>query len=62
VLELAPDVSNDELRRQYKKLVVENHPDSAVARGLPEEFIELANQRLAVINAAYEEIKQERGL
>jgi DnaJ like chaperone protein len=52
----------DELRRTYRRLVRENHPDSLIARGVPEEFIKLANDKLAAINGAYEKIKLERGL
>jgi DnaJ like chaperone protein len=52
----------DELRQTYRRLVRENHPDSLIARGVPEEFIKLANDKLAAINGAYEKIKLERGL
>lgn len=50
----------DEVKKQYRKLVSENHPDRLIARGVPEEFIALATTRIAAINAAYELI--ERGL
>jgi DnaJ like chaperone protein len=49
-----------ELRRHYRNLVVENHPDRLIARGLPPEAIALANDRLAVINRAWERIERER--
>lgn len=52
----------DELRHTYRRLVRENHPDSLMARGVPEEFIKLANDKLAAINTAYEKIQSERGL
>ena len=50
----------DEVRRRYRRLVADNHPDRLIARGVPEEFIAIATTRLAAINAAYELI--ERGL
>lgn len=50
----------DEVRRHYRKLVAENHPDKLIARGLPQEFIAIATTRIAAINAAYELI--EKGL
>ena len=50
-----------EIRRHYRKLVVENHPDKAIARGLPEEFVAVATDRLAAINRAWERIELERG-
>lgn len=62
VLEVARDASDDDVKSAYRKLVRENHPDRLTAQGLPEEFIELANQKLATINNAYDRIKRERGL
>jgi DnaJ like chaperone protein len=50
----------EEVRRRYRKLVAENHPDRLIARGLPQEFIAIATTRIAAINAAYELI--EKGL
>ena len=41
-------------------LVRENHPDSLIARGVPEEFVRLATDKLAAINGAYEKIEAER--
>jgi DnaJ like chaperone protein len=48
------------LRQHYRKLVVENHPDRLMAHGVPEEFIRIANDRLAAINAAWDEIERTR--
>jgi DnaJ like chaperone protein len=48
------------IRRHYRKLVVENHPDKLIARGMPPEFIAIANERLAAINGAFERIERER--
>ncbi|MGO4837202.1 TerB family tellurite resistance protein, partial [Rhizobiaceae sp. 2RAB30] len=50
----------DEVRKRYRKLVSENHPDRLIARGLPQEFVAIATTRIAAINAAYELI--EKGL
>ena len=52
----------DEIKQTYRRLVRENHPDSLMARGVPAEFLKLANDKLAAINNAYEKIQQERGL
>lgn len=54
--------SNFELRRHYRKLVVENHPDRLIARGVPPEFVKIANDKMAAINAAYDALQKERGL
>ena len=61
ILGAAREWSFDRLRRHYRALVVENHPDKAIARGLPEEFIAVANDRLAALNRAWERIEKERG-
>ena len=55
-------MSDDELKRHYRKLVAENHPDREIARGLPPEAVKIATERLAVINAAWETIASERGI
>jgi DnaJ like chaperone protein len=52
--------SEDEVKRTYRLLVRENHPDSLIARGVPEEFVRLANDKLAAINGAYDRIIRER--
>lgn len=49
-----------EVRRRYRALVAESHPDVLIARGVPEEFIAIANNRVAAINAAYEQIERAR--
>lgn len=55
------EATNDEIKSAYRALVRENHPDRLMAQGVPEEFIEVANAKLAGINAAYETIQKERG-
>lgn len=47
-----------EVKKHYRKLVADNHPDRLIARGLPQEFIKIATTRLAAINAAYEIIER----
>ena len=48
------------IRARYRELVTENHPDRATARGLPQDFIAIATNRMAAINSAYERIERER--
>ena len=48
-----------EVKKRYRKLVSENHPDRLIARGLPQEFIKIATTRVAAINAAYELIERD---
>ena len=62
VMGLDRAVTDDDIKREYRRLVRDNHPDKLIARGVPEEAVEIANQRLAAINAAYDKIEKERGL
>jgi DnaJ like chaperone protein len=50
------------IKATYRKLARENHPDMLIAQGMPEEFIEVANDKLAAINAAYDKICAQRGI
>src|ERR1700743_2386126 len=60
ILGIGYEASEDEIRHTYRLLVKENHPDSLIGRGVPEEFIKLANDKLAAINEAYKMIARER--
>ena len=62
LLNVDATATNDEVRKAYLKAVRENHPDRMMARGAPEEFLAVATEKLARINAAYDGIKAERGL
>ena len=62
VLGLTKQASDAEIKVAYRRLLQENHPDRLIAQGLPEEFIEVANRKMAEINAAYDRIKKERGI
>ncbi|KQR69007.1 molecular chaperone DjlA [Rhizobium sp. Leaf384] len=48
------------IRRRYRVLVSEHHPDLLVARGVPAEQHASANDRMAAFNAAYAAIERER--
>ena len=56
VLGVPPGASDEVVRRRWRELVRETHPDRLMARGLPEEAVKLATARLAAVNAAYESI------
>ena len=50
----------EDIQKKWKEMVKNNHPDKLVGQGMPIEFIESANQKLAIINSAFEEIKSLR--
>ena len=62
ILGVTPDADEETLRRTHRQLVREHHPDRLIAQGLPEEFVDLANEKLARINRAWTEVKKRRGL
>lgn len=62
ILGVNRDMPDNELKRIYRKLVTENHPDSRIARGLPQEAVRLATERLATINTAWDRIASERNI
>jgi DnaJ like chaperone protein len=62
LLGMSKTATGEELRAAWKKLMRENHPDSLASRGVPEEFIARAHEKVARINAAWDRIKRERGL
>jgi DnaJ like chaperone protein len=62
VLDLVTTVGDDEVRRRFRALVRENHPDVLMAKGMPKEFVDLANEKMAAINVAYDCIVKKRGM
>lgn len=61
VLGVNPSDEPAVIKRAYRKLMNEHHPDKLVAKGLPPEMIEMAKQKAQDIQAAYDLIKQEKG-
>jgi len=60
VLGVEPGMDIAEIRNVWRRLVRETHPDSMMARGVPEEAVKLAEKRLIAINRAWEEIRESR--
>ena len=62
VLGLNPDSTDKQIKSAYRKLIKENHPDLLMAQGVPKELIDVANEKLAAINNAYDKISKPRGM
>lgn len=62
VLGLQSDATVDEIKKAYRKLSIEFHPDSIASKGLPEEFTTFAAEKFRAIQAAYDTIKKERNI
>ncbi|MEQ1770946.1 MAG: DnaJ family molecular chaperone [Devosia sp.] len=56
VLGLTAEADNAEVKRVYRLLVAEHHPDRLIAKGVPEELIDVATARMQAINQAYNKI------
>jgi DnaJ like chaperone protein len=54
--------TNETIKKRYRRLATEFHPDKIIAKGLPEEFITFAKSKFQEIQEAYEKVKEERGL
>jgi len=59
-LGVSPDCSDTELKKAYRKLMSENHPDKLMGQGVPEDMIKMANERSSEISKAYDLIREHR--
>ncbi len=59
-LGLTPDATPAEIKRAYRKLMSQNHPDKLASRGLPESMRPVAEERSREINSAYDMIRAAR--
>ena len=62
ILGVSRDASESDIKSAYRKLIRENHPDRLIAQGMPEEMIEIANEKMAAINEAYDRILTLRNM
>ena len=60
ILGVSPDDDDATIRQAWVTLARNHHPDLMMAQGLPEEFVRAANDELAIINKAYDDIKAMR--
>lgn len=61
VLGVSEDASMAEIKKAYRKLVKEYHPDKLSSGSVPPEYIEFANQKIRDINEAYEYLEKVKG-
>lgn len=62
ILGVHAQASDQEIKAAYRKLVSEYHPDKLIAQGVPEDFMKIANEKMAEINTAYDQIRKERSM
>jgi DnaJ like chaperone protein len=61
VLGLASTAETAEVKKAYRKLMAQHHPDKLVSKGLPEEMMEIAKRKTQEIKSAYDTIMAARG-
>ncbi|MCB1803340.1 MAG: co-chaperone DjlA [Gammaproteobacteria bacterium] len=61
VLGVTRDASDAEVKRAYRRLLSQHHPDKLVSKGLPEEMMKVAADKTHEIRQAYERIREARG-
>ena len=62
VLGVTEDASDQEVKKAYRRLMSEHHPDKLAARGVPDEMIRVSTEKTAEISKAYDMIKEARGM
>lgn len=62
ILGVSAATSDDEIKKTYRRLMSQHHPDKLVSKGLPEEMIRLATDKTGEIKSAYEQIRSARGV
>jgi DnaJ like chaperone protein len=62
VLGIDRTASDAEVKKAYRRLMNQHHPDKLIAKGLPEEMIRIATEKTQQIKQAYEQIKTDRGM
>src|SRR5690349_280221 len=59
ILGLLPGADMEEVRHAWRRAAAENHPDRMTQRGAPPEFVAIAREKTAAINAAYSRIREQ---
>ncbi len=60
ILNVSESASDAEIKKAYRRLMNQHHPDKLVSRGMPEEMIKMATEKTQEIKAAYELIRKSR--
>jgi DnaJ like chaperone protein len=60
ILEITPNTTNEEVKKAYRRLAVEYHPDKVAHLG--EDIRKSATEKFQKLSAAYDEIKRQRGM
>lgn len=62
VLGVDASATDAEVRSAHRRLVREYHPDVLASKGLSEDFLEYAHEKMSAINDAWSRVKKQRNL
>lgn len=62
ILGVSSSSTDAEIKKAYRRLMSQNHPDKLMAKGLPPEMIKMATNKTQQIKKAYDQIKHSRGM
>lgn len=60
VLDVETSATDAEVKKAYRRLMNQHHPDKLVAKGLPDEMMQVAKEKTQEIKAAYDVVKKAR--
>ena len=60
MLDIGRGASDAEVKKAYRRLMSQHHPDKLVSKGLPEEMIKLATEKTQEIRKAYDLVRESR--
>lgn len=60
ILEIEPTSTDEEVKKAYRRMAMKYHPDKVSHLG--DDFKKVANEKFKKVQAAYEQIKKERGI
>ena len=60
VLGVSASATDAEVKKAYRRLMNQHHPDKLVSKGLPEEMVKLATEKTQEIRKAYDQVKKSR--
>jgi DnaJ like chaperone protein len=60
VLGVSQDTSFNEIKKKWKNLVINHHPDLLISQGMPEELVKKSLQRIKEVNNAWDIIKNKK--